>query len=267
MDQPPALGGVNGTVCILVISLNILYNHLMTSFILKIIAMTTMLIDHFGDAYFKQISLMNLIGRIAFPIFAFQISEGYLHTKNLKKYFLRLFLFALISQIPFMLFYSIYTDGFTLNIFFTLFIGLFAIFLYDKITRFSFNIIRDEKTKSILKHSLGFLIVLLLGIFSQFCHLDYGFFGIAVIFLFYLFRNHKLIMVISFILACILKYGIDYLDTFNLLYIGWYIGLTIFTILPIVFICLYNKKQGPKVKYLLYFFYPVHLLILYFLFR
>lgn len=223
-----------------------------------------MLIDHFGDAYFKQISLMNLIGRIAFPIFAFQISEGYLHTKNLKKYFLRLFLFALISQIPFMLFYSIYTDGFTLNIFFTLFIGLLAIFLYDKITRFSFSIIRDEKTKVILKYSLGFLIVLLLGVFSQFCHLDYGFFGIAIIFLFYLFRKNKLAMIISFILACVLKYGIPYLQNgFNL----WYIGLTIFSIIPILFISLYNKKQGPKVKYLLYFFYPAHLLILYFLFR
>lgn len=226
-----------------------------------------MVVDHFGDVYFKHISLMNLIGRIAFPIFAFQISEGYLHTKNLKKYFLRLFLFALISQIPFSLFYSLYTDGLTLNIFFTLFIGLLAIFLYDKITHLSFQSIKNEKVKSFFRYLLGFLIVFLLGVLAQIFHFDYGFFGIAIIFLFYLFRNHKLIMVISFILACILKYGIDYLDTFNLLYIGWYIGLTIFTILPIVFICLYNKKQGPKVKYLLYLFYPVHLLILYFLFR
>lgn len=239
----------------------------MTSFILKIIAMATMVVDHFGDVYFKHISLMNLIGRIAFPIFAFQISEGYLHTKNLKKYFLRLFLFALISQIPFMLFYSLYTDGLTLNIFFTLFIGLLAIFLYDKITHLSFQSIKNKKIKFFFRYLLGFLIVFLLGVLAQIFHFDYGFFGIAIIFLFYLFRNHKLIMVISFILACILKYGIDYLDTFNLLYIGWYIGLTIFTILPIVFICLYNKKQGPKVKYLLYLFYPVHLLILYFLFR
>ena len=95
----------------------------MTSFILKIIAMATMVVDHFGDVYFKQISWMNLIGRIAFPIFAFQVSEGYLHTKNLKKYFLRLFLFALVSQLPFMLFYSLYIntpDKITLNIFFTL---------------------------------------------------------------------------------------------------------------------------------------------------
>ncbi len=223
-----------------------------------------MLIDHFGDAYFKQFSLMNLIGRISFPIFAFQISEGYLHTKNLKKYFLRLFLFALISQVPFMLFYSIYTDSFTLNIFFTLLIGLLAIFLYDKITHFSFCSIKNEKMKILLKYSLGFLVVLLLGVLSEICHFDYGFFGIAIIFLFYLFRKNHLAMVSSFTLACILKYGIPYFqNNFNL----WYIWLTIFTILPILLISLYNKKQGPKVKYLLYFFYPVHLLILYFLFR
>ena len=222
-----------------------------------------MLIDHFGDAYLKHISLMNLIGRIAFPIFAFQISEGYLHTKNLKKYFLRLFLFALISQIPFMLFYSIYTDGFTLNIFFTLFIGLLTIFLYDKITHCSFQCIKKEQVKSFLRYFLGFLTILLLGILAQTCHLDYGFFGVAIIFLFHLFRNNKIAMIVSFILACILKFGIPCLENFNL----WYIGLTIFTILPIIFICLYNKKQGPKVKYLLYLFYPVHLLILYFLFK
>lgn len=226
-----------------------------------------MVVDHFGDVYFKQTSWMNLIGRIAFPIFAFQISEGYLHTKNLKKYFLRLFLFALISQVPFMLFYSLYTEGPTLNIFFTLFIGLLAIFLYDKITHLNFQPIKKEKLKSFFRYFLGFLMVFLLGLLAQVCHLDYGFFGISIIFLFYLFRNNKLAMAISFIVACILKYGITYIDTFNSLYIWWYIGLTIFTILPIVFICLYNKKQGPKVKYLLYLFYPVHLLILYFLFR
>ena len=71
----------------------------MTSFVLKCIAMVAMLIDHTSTAYFGYTTLFNVIGRIAFPIFAFQISEGYIHTKNLKKYFLRLFLFAVISQL------------------------------------------------------------------------------------------------------------------------------------------------------------------------
>lgn len=251
----------------LVIFSNILYNVPMTSFILKIIAMATMVVDHFGDVYFKQISWMNLIGRIAFPIFAFQISEGYLHTKNLKKYFLRLFLFALVSQLPFMLFYSLYIntpDKITLNIFFTLLAGLLAIFLYDKIHHLPLNISKIPKANLVFTQFLSFFAVICLGALAQVLHFDYGFFGIAIIFLFYLFRENKIAMSFSFITACLLKYGIPYISSgFN----PWYIVLTAFTILPIIFICFYNKKQGKKVKYLLYLFYPVHLLILYFLFR
>ena len=104
----------------------------MSSFVLKIIAIISMFIDHVGYVVFGKFSCFNYIGRIAFPIFAFQISEGYVHTKNLKKYFFRLFLFAIISQVPFMLFHSLISSDFSLNIFFTLLLGLACIFIYDK---------------------------------------------------------------------------------------------------------------------------------------
>lgn len=104
----------------------------MSSFVLKTIAIITMFADHIGYAIFGHFSCFNYIGRIAFPIFAFQISEGYIHTKNLKKYSFRLFIFALISQIPFMLFHSIISSDFYLNIFFTLLLGLSCIYIYDK---------------------------------------------------------------------------------------------------------------------------------------
>ena len=74
----------------------------MTYTLLKYIAIITMLIDHIGlrfasgNLYF----ILRYIGRIAFPIFAFQIVEGYKHTSNLDKYKKRLFIFALISEIP-----------------------------------------------------------------------------------------------------------------------------------------------------------------------
>lgn len=240
----------------------------MTSFVLKIIAIVSMLADHLGNAYFNHITVMNLIGRFAFPIFAFQISEGYLHTKNLKKYFLRLFLFALLSQIPFMLFNSTFTDGFTLNIFCTLFLGLLAIFAHDKIVHSNFNVVQNKSINLIIKQCIGIAIAILLAVLSEVCHFDYGFFGIAIIFLFYLFKNDKLAMVISFVTSCIIKYGITIiLHSYNTLYVIWYALLGMFTILPIIFICLYNGKQGKKVKYLLYLFYPVHLIILYFLFK
>ena len=236
----------------------------MTSFLLKIIAMITMLIDHSGDAYFKRTTAMNFIGRIAFPIFAFQITEGYTHTKNLKKYFLRLFIFALLSQIPFWLFESTFTSNFTLNIFFTLFFGLLAIFCYDKLVNSKFIVVKNEKINTILKIIFGILPAIIFGIIAELAKFDYGFFGIAIIFIFYIFRNKKLTMSIIFILACIIKYFIEYLKYGNIIF---YSLITTFTISSIIFILLYNGKQGKKIKYFLYAFYPVHLLILFLLFK
>ena len=237
----------------------------MTSFVLKLIAMFSMVTDHVGDAYFKHVTPMSLIGRFAFPIFAFQISEGYIHTKNLKKYFLRLFLFALISQIPFMLFRLTYIPegDFALNIFFTLLGGLTAISCYDKITKTDFKLFKSNYLNTAIKYIISILPAIFIGILAEVLSFDYGFFGICIIFLFYVFRNNKALMTISFALSCIIKYG---LDIFSYGYHYYYVLLCLFTILPIVFILLYNKKQGKKIKYLLYAFYPVHLLIIYLIF-
>ena len=68
----------------------------MTSFLLKIIGIITMLFDHVGDSIVGKFSFLNLIGRISFPIFAFQTVEGYIHTKNFKKHILKMFIFACI---------------------------------------------------------------------------------------------------------------------------------------------------------------------------
>ena len=236
----------------------------MSSFVLKCIAIITMLIDHTSIAYFGYTTLFNVIGRFAFPIFAFQISEGYIHTNNLKKYFIRLFLFAIISQIPFMLFNSMLIDNFSFNIFGTLFVGLLAIWLYDKIANCDFELTKNKRFNLIINKAFGFISVILFGIISEVCHFDYGFWGVAIIFLFYFFKNDKIGMVIFYITACIIKYGIDII-IYGYHYL--YVLLCIGTILPIIFICLYNGKQGKKIKYLLYAFYPVHLLILYCIFK
>ena len=75
----------------------------MSSFVLKIIAVIAMIFDHLGYAIFGKFTFMNYIGRLSFPIFAFSITEGYIYTKNLKKYFYRLLIFALISSIVYSL--------------------------------------------------------------------------------------------------------------------------------------------------------------------
>ena len=223
----------------------------MTSFLLKIIIIITMLFDHVGDSFIGHFSFLNLIGRIAFPIFAFQVVQGYMHTHNVRKYALRLFIFAFISQIPFMLFLSTFYDSYYLNIFFTLFLGIICLYGFDNI-----------KNKY-----LGTLFAILICVIAHFIQVDYGYYGIAVIFVFYVFNkfwpNKKSLMCLAFILITILKY-LPNIISYPSLYI-YYIGYILFTCISLVPICMYNGKQGPKVKYLFYAFYPVHLLLLYFL--
>lgn len=221
----------------------------MSSFVLKIIACISMFCDHIGDAFIGKLTFLNYIGRLAFPLFCFQIVQGYIHTHDIKKYILRLSLFALISQIPFMLFYHIVFDSFAINVIFTLLFGLFTILIYDKYNK-----------------SVGACFCLLLGIIAQVCQFDYGFFGVFIIFMFYVLRNKKTAMSLVFALAVLIRYSITLLQYgLSLSYLfsnGKYsmmVYSTIFSIVPILF---YNGKKGKNAKYLFYIFYPVHLLIL-----
>lgn len=234
----------------------------MTSFVLKIIAVITMFCDHFGDAFVGHFSFFNLIGRIAFPIFAFQISEGFKHTKNIKKYFVRLFIFAVISQIPFYLFSKKFNlDPSSLNVFFTLFLGLLAIIVFDYFEKLENKELNVRLFEIEIKKYIGMFLCLIIAGLGELINVDYGFWGIIVIFAFHLFKNNKLAMIISFITLCIIRYGSwCILYRFHTIYVL----LCLCTILPIVFISLYNGKQGFKIKYLLYLFYPLHLLALYF---
>lgn len=220
----------------------------MTNFILKIIAIFTMFCDHLGYALYGKSSGFNYIGRISFPIFAFGISEGYKHTKNKKDYCFRLLLFGVVSQAPFMFFSSIFSSSFKLNIFFTLLIGLIAIIGYEKCCE-------QFKNKSI-----GFFLVVGLACTADFLKTDYGYFGVLMIFIFHIFKDKKWLLYISYITLCLVKYVP--LAIFTGLYIEYGL-LCIWTIVPLMFIHLYNGKKGNNIKYLLYGFYPVHLILLY----
>lgn len=234
----------------------------MTSFALKIIALISMFCDHFGDAFIGHYNFLNLIGRTAFPIFAFQISEGYIHTRSVKKYFIRLFLFALISQIPFYLFIQKFlpTSMSLLNIFFTLLLGLLCIITYNSFVNVKNKELQYKVFNIELKKIIGIVLALFVAYVGSLLKVDYGFWGIIVIFAFYLFKDNKLAMIISYICLCIIRYGIFIIQ--HGLHIQ-YVYLCIATIFPIIFIALYNGKQGYKIKYLLYLFYPLHLLLLY----
>lgn len=217
----------------------------MTSFILKIIGILTMASDHIGYTFLGDFSFFNYIGRIAFPLFAFQSVQGYLHTKDFKKHIKKLTIFAFISQIPFMLFLSTFTtDVFKLNVLFTFILGLLSIFIYNKI-----------KNKKI-----AILYVLLFSVLAQFTNCDYGMYGVLLVFLFYFFKDNKKLMYLSVILLTIIKYVISII--LYPVFIQRFILCIIFTCVSLIFINFYNKKEGPKEKYLFYIFYPAHLTIL-----
>ena len=104
---------------------------------LKVIAIVSMTIDHLGlymlggeDAASGSVTyhLMRMVGRLAFPIFAFLLVEGYVHTRDIRKYMLNLFVAAVISDIPWML-----LGGFdSHNVMFTLLMGLMAVSFIDR---------------------------------------------------------------------------------------------------------------------------------------
>ena len=90
-------------------------------------------LDHMGAVLFPQQIWMRYVGRMAFILYAFLITEGYVHTHNLKRYLGRLSLLALISEIPFdMLFHRTFFYWPSQNVFFTLVLGLMGIFLMEK---------------------------------------------------------------------------------------------------------------------------------------
>lgn len=214
----------------------------MTIFTLKIVACISMFLDHirYVNPIFNNFVSSNL-GRIAFPLFAFFITEGYVHTKDLKKYYKRLLLFALISQIPFMLFRTLVGEWKMLNVIFTLILGLICITVYDKFE----------------KKYLSIPICLIIICLGEIINVDYGWFGVALTFAIYLGRKNKIILSLLYT-AILYTYF-----TYNKVSILNNFIYFIFHLIPLLFISLYNGEKGKDCKYFYYFFYPIHMMIFY----
>ena len=276
--------------------------------VLKMVAITTMLIDHLGAGLllpllslpptsplftndhgisflfhrylltYEFYSLLRLIGRSAFPIFCFLLVEGLLHTSSRGKYLLRLLLFSFLSEIPFNLaLFGGLRNANHQNVFFTLTIGLAVIWGMDEILhsdpllRFREKGLRfHEKNRlfhekdrfflqkkgglpsellSILPYAFCLLLVLLGAGLASLLHTDYGAIGVLLIVLFYCFRKHRLLA--SFLGWSLLSATL-YLESYSF---------------PAFLLCFfYNGKRGflrGRAKYLFYFFYPLHLLLIY----
>ena len=217
----------------------------MTSFIIKIIACITMVLDHIKYAIPEtECFLTTYFGRFAFPLFAFLLVEGYSHTSDLKKYYKRLCIFALISQIPFMMFRTLVGDWKLLNIMFTLLLGLIAITILDKVKR----------------KWISIPLVLTIIALGKFLKVDYGWFGVATVVILYLFRDKKKILPYAFgVLVALYYYTMLKWRIFE----TEYFFSAIFAWISVLLMAMYNGKQGRKMKYFFYWFYPVHMIIIY----
>jgi len=215
---------------------------------LKIIAIVTMLIDHIGATLLPEILILRIIGRLAFPIFVFLLVEGYHHTRNFNKYLIRLGVFALISEIPFDLaFFGKIVALSHQNVFFTLFLGLLMIKLFD-----------HYKEKEPLLAGISVLVCMVMAYILK---TDYDIFGLGMIFIYHQFREKK---ILAGSLVALVNIGM------GLYFAGVFIGefyllgmVQSMAILALPLIYLYNGKKGLRLRYIFYAFYPVHLTFLY----
>ncbi|MBS6398047.1 MAG: conjugal transfer protein TraX [Clostridiales bacterium] len=221
--------------------------------VLKWIAIIAMAIDHFGagilenfvlnawggsplgDHYlpwWDQILSVDMIfrsiGRPAFPVFCFLLTEGFVHTRNVKKYAVRMGIFALVSEIPFDL--ALWGRLFDLehqNVYFTLLIGLLAVWFIR------------EYGRTVPVVALG----LLGGSFlAELVRTDYGAFGVILIVVLYLLRDRRGVQCAAGALCC-----------------AWEMPAPL-GFLPVFF---YNGERGRQPKWFFYWFYPAHLLLYY----
>lgn len=224
---------------------------------LKLIAIITMFIDHvgavivermvlkgvsFGGMSLKDLYLLDQIlrsiGRIGFPIFCFLLVEGFVHTKNRVKYGMRLTLFAFLSEIPFDLAFTgkVFSTKYQ-NVFFTLLIGLLVMAV--------FRVIEEKYNEKRILAIVLMLLSLTAGMtLAVILKTDYDYRGVISIVVLYVFRMYRPLQLLAGAMTFM-----------------WEIPA------PAAFLAAacYNGRRGLKLKYVFYIFYPLHLLLLYFI--
>ena len=231
-----------------------------TSEQLKKIAMGTMFLDHAAAAVIFGCGLniwnplaaniglaMRLTGRMAFPLYAFLLVQGFMWTRDRTKHIIRIALFALISEIPFdLVLAGKYWYPSSQNTMVTLLIGLICLKMLEVLEQ-----------RYAAKEEIRFLGIVLAvwtitvsmiaaGILKS----DYGASGVLLIVLFYLFRHRPTDLAAAGMVGTVLIYGF----TVDVLF-AW---------IAIFFISRYNGERGRKMGLMPYIFYPAHLLAVWF---
>ncbi|WP_419891957.1 TraX family protein [Paenibacillus xylanexedens] len=196
------------------------------------IAMITMLIDHIGAVFFPHIIELRIIGRIAFPIYAFAVYIGYKHTRDVQKYIWRLFWIAVISQVPFMAAFNHYS----LNVVWTLWSALLVLFVIDKLP----------------SRLLSIPIVIGAGWFMEISQMDYGMYGLLLVLLFRYFQGPVLVVAHIVLNALYLLLHNSSVQMYSVLATA---GIAIAQYYQAGF-----RMKGPR--WVWRYFYPAHLAII-----
>ena len=207
---------------------------------LKGIAMVTMLVDHFAYLFVAPYENLYLIlrgiGRLAFPLYCFLLVVGFLHTRDYRRYLIRVAFFALISEVPFDLILSgAPVDWGYQSVMVTLFIGLAGLGAYRWCVNRQLPI-------------YGILVVVASILIGWLTQCDYGAEGILLIFILYLFSFAPMERAIGLGIWAVC-FG----------------GLEVWAACAVIPISLYNGQRGNRkrwFKWAGYIFYPVHLLLL-----
>lgn len=232
-----------------------------TSFLLHVIAMGLMLCDHMWATIFPNDDWLTCIGRLAFPIFAFMIAEGFRKTHDRRKYVLRVFIFALIAEVPFDLMYgSTPFYPYHQNVLWTFLVALICMSGIEAV---------KKKENIVLTVFVAAVITLCGFVIGSITMVDYYGAGVLAVLLFYFTNRRKatdyIIQLIGMYILNVKMLG-GYYFTITVLGHEFEIvqqGLALFALIPI---WLYHEKQGYHSKwfqYVCYLFYPVHMLVIY----
>ena len=225
---------------------------------LKIIAAVTMLVDHAGILFFPSQNIYRIIGRLAFPIFAYMIAEGCKYTRNKIRYFAMIFGLAAVCQGV----YYFFADSLYMCVLVTFSISIVTLFALDNFKRMVF----DRECAAVYKLlSAGLFIscIAFAYVANLFLEIDYGFCGCMLPVcagLLHMPENcsspflKKLDN--SFMSTIMLAIGLVPL----IISAG---GIQVYSLLAILPLILYSGKRGKfKMKYFFYIFYPLHLVVL-----
>lgn len=218
---------------------------------LKGIAAALMLTDHVGAILLPEVPVLRCVGRLAFPIFAFFIAEGYTHTRDFGRYFRRLAILAVVSEIPFNLENGAVFDLTRQNVLFTFCLALLTLRGLEALGR--------ERG---FGRWAGCGLVLAAGFAAgELLRTDYGGWGVVTVALLQLCRDGKYAK-LWLLLAMAAVNGLG-MGSLTMPVFGGEMPIQIFAVAALPVIWLYNGQAGPKgLRRAFYVFYPAHLLVL-----